>query len=284
MDADDEVAEVISLYMYYIVKDVCSAIFEGLRPEYMKEPNKNRWEEISNDFFEIWNVPNALGAVDGKHIKIKKPQKSGSAFYNYKSFTSVVLMGVVDAEGLFVTIDVGDYGRNSDGGVFRNSNFGQALSNDLLDLPSDKPLPGCSNAMPLFFIGDEAFPMSKNMLRPFPRRSLTPERRIFNYRLSRARRIVECAFGMLVAKWNVLGGSIICRDLEKIDSIVCACCILHNFVRKEEGKLMPRSGEFNPEDYFDAEHIATVPDLLGNRSNLSSGSRSSNISLQMREC
>ncbi|CAI6352960.1 unnamed protein product [Macrosiphum euphorbiae] len=71
-------------------------------------------------------------------------------------------------------------------------------------------------------------------LRPYPGRGLTNTRRIFNYRLSRARRTVECAFGVLSNKWRVLHTPLLVEP-DFADDIIKACCILHNFVRKRDG-------------------------------------------------
>lgn len=122
--------------------------------------------------------------MDGKHFKIKCPPKTGSAFFNYKHYFSLVLMASVDADGLFLTIDVGDYGRNSDARVFRRSSLGKAIENDSLDVPEPKPSPHWENKdpFPYYFVADEAFPLKKNLMRPFPKRTLNKNRRIFNYR------------------------------------------------------------------------------------------------------
>ena len=65
--------------------------------------------------------PNVIGCTDGKHIRIKCPTKAGSLFYNYKQFFSVVLQGVADSESRFIFIDIGAYGKQSDGGIFSAS-------------------------------------------------------------------------------------------------------------------------------------------------------------------
>jgi len=80
-------------------------------------------------------------------------------------------MACVDADGLFITIDVGYYGRNSDGRVFRKSLLGIALENNYLDIPTPKPLPGWedNDQLPHYFVGYEAFPLKVNLMRPFPK-------------------------------------------------------------------------------------------------------------------
>lgn len=72
-------------------------------------------------------------------------------------------MACVDAGGLFLTIDVSDYGRNSDAKVFRRSSLGKAIENDLLDAPDPKPLPGWDSkgSFPHIFVANEAFPLKK---------------------------------------------------------------------------------------------------------------------------
>lgn len=60
-----------------------------------------------------------LVSIDGKHIRIKKFKNIGSKNCNYKGYHSVQLMACADADGCFTTIDVGDLGRNNDGGVFQ---------------------------------------------------------------------------------------------------------------------------------------------------------------------
>ena len=59
------------------------------------------WKELEAEFRLRWNVPNAIGALDGKHVVIRKPSKSGSPLHNYKGFFSVVLVALIDAEYRF---------------------------------------------------------------------------------------------------------------------------------------------------------------------------------------
>jgi len=83
-------------------------------------------------------------------------------------------------------------------------------------------------------VGDEAFGLSHHVLRPYGGKNLTKKKRIFNYRLSRARRYIECAFGILANKWRIFHRPINV-NIDFAEDIIKACCILHNFVRERDG-------------------------------------------------
>lgn len=111
-----------------IIPDVCKAILHVLKDEHFSCPRTAKeWRQIAELFKERWQLPNCIGAADGKHIRILHPKNTGSQFYNYKGFYSIVLMAVVDADYKFTFCDVGCQGRISDGGVLKNSSFWQAL-------------------------------------------------------------------------------------------------------------------------------------------------------------
>lgn len=153
-------------YLFYIpfntisviVPEVCDAIFNVLKEDYLKIPStEDEWIQIANGFNEKWNFPNCIGSVDGKHVVMTAPMNSGSLFYNYKGTHSIVLMGIADAAYKFTYIDVGLNGRMSDGGVFRQTSFAQALASNKLRLPNDAPLPSREPPMPYLLIGDDPF-------------------------------------------------------------------------------------------------------------------------------
>lgn len=219
------------------------AIWDVLHPEYMALPTQERWKLIAERFFELWNLPNCLGSIDGKHIRIQKLPSTGSENFNYKSFHSLILLACGDADGIFTTVEVGFCGRNSDGGVFQASKLGECLRKGRLNIPSDSVLPHSATNFPFYFVADEAFPLQRNLMRPYPQRSLTNTKRVFNYRLSRGRRTIECAFGMMVQKFQVLKSAIQCKSEHKIIHIIKACCVLHNFIRKREGRAYQLSAD-----------------------------------------
>lgn len=119
-------------------------------------------------------------------------------------------------------------GRRSDGGIFSDSAFGLALENDQIDVPPPSQLTEENNFnFPYVFVGDEAFPLKHYLMRPFPKNGLTRARRIYNYRLSRARRTIENAFGIMGAKWRIYHRPID-TDVVLTEHIVKATVCLHN--------------------------------------------------------
>nr|XP_054923342.1 uncharacterized protein LOC129383092 [Dermacentor andersoni] len=171
------------------VRVTCRALWSRLQPLYMPKPETATWLKIAEGFGHTWQFPNCLGAVDGKHVHIKCPAKSGSMYFNYKGTYSIVLLAVVDSNYKFVVVDVGAYGKQSDGGVLEQSIFGQLLDKGKLQLLRDLPLPNTALPAPCVFIGDEAFQLRTDILRPYPGRGLEASKRVFNYRLSRARQV-----------------------------------------------------------------------------------------------
>jgi hypothetical protein len=239
----------------FIVKETCKAIWEVLSPKEMPLPNKEIWLKIADQFHQVTDFPNCLGAVDGKHIRIICPPSSGSQYFNYKKYFSIVLLGVADANYCFTAIDVGAYGREGDSIIFKNSNFGRRLFQQQLDLPSDRPLHLTTEpSLPFVFVGDEAFGLNEHLMRPYPSRNTNEEHRIFNCRLSRARRLVECTFGILSNKWRILHSSMLVLPETAID-IVKSCCVLHNFVRRRDGYVFEDSLTC---DMDDVEQVAAV--------------------------
>lgn len=187
---------------------------------------------ISRDFEQRWNLPNIVGALDGKHIIIKAPSHQGSAYFNYKNQHSIVLLALVSASYKFLYVNVGMNGRLSDGGVFWESDLSNAIEQNLLKFPEDKPLPGRSKPVPYMIVADAAFTLSSRIMKPYPFRNLSKEERIFNYRLSRVRRVTENAFGILANRFRVLL-NVSQLSPQKVTTVTLTCCVLHNFLREE---------------------------------------------------
>ncbi|XP_068123187.1 putative nuclease HARBI1 [Hyperolius riggenbachi] len=218
-----------------IVNRTSRAIWCSLVAKYMPVPDSRKWAEIADLYWNRCNFPNCLGAIDGKHVRLQKPARSGSLYFNYKKYFSLVLLAVADADYNFIYVDVGSYGGSSDSGIFQRSRLHRLLNDDKLDIPGDKPWPGTTSpSYPYVFVGDEAFALSQHVMRPFGQRGTRREKRVFNYRLTRARRMVECTFGIMSNKWRMFHTPLQLSPTNAT-AVVKAACILHNFVRQEEG-------------------------------------------------
>lgn len=212
-----------------IVSETCKAIWRILQPQVMPKPDELKWKQIASEFYGRFQFPLCLGAIDGKHIRIKKPNKSGSKYYNYKGYFSILLLAVTDADGKFIAVDIGSCGGNSDAGVFNRSSFGRRLRANKLGIPKPDVIPGSDIEVPYVFVADDAFPLETNIMKPFSQRQLTHEKELFNYRLSRARNSVECGFGKLATMWRILLRQMDVQPTAASD-IVKAITVLHNFV------------------------------------------------------
>ena len=214
-----------------MIKDVCEAIIEEYADEVIEAPTtEQEWRRTTDKFSRRWQFHHCLGALDGKHIAIQCPRKAGSEFYNYKGFHSIILMALVDGDYKFSWVDVGSNGSAGDAQVFNKSELKECIEEDTVGVPAPEPLPHDDRDMPFFIVGDDVFAMRTWLMKPFSKYDLTLAERVFNYRLSRARRIVENAFGILAHRFRCLLTTLRQRP-RTVASIVLACICLHNLMR-----------------------------------------------------
>jgi len=232
-----------------IIRQVCDALVEEFGQEVIAAPTTpEEWQPIADQFSQRWQFHHCLGALDGKHIAIKKPNNAGSVYYNYKGFHSIILFALVDADYKFVWIEVGNNGASSDAQIWNRCSLKKYIVDGRIGFPAPTPLPGDDQDMPYFLIGDDAFALETFLMKPFSRRNMERTERIFNYRLSRARRIVENAFGILAHRFRCLLTTMMQRP-ETVSSIVGACVCLHNMLR------MRNPGAHHPQmDHEDDDH------------------------------
>lgn len=143
-------------------------------------------------------------------------------------------MAICDAQYRFLCVDIGKPGSESDGGVFSRSEMGRQFENNIMNLPGPQPLTHGGQNVPYVLVGDEAFPLKPYLMRPYPRvAGLDYPKKVFNYRLSRARRVVENAFGILANRWRILRRPFK-ATLENTSVVIAACVVLHNFLMSSD--------------------------------------------------
>ena len=242
---------------------VCHYIYHCLKGEYLKLPSSDEeWAQIANRTYNRWQYPNAIAAADGKHIAITKPVDGGSEFRNYKGFHSIVLMALVRHDYTFLYADVGCQGRISDGGVWANCEFAKKMSRGEISFPPPKTLPKPSAAswshhdipeLPYVLVGDSAFPLQQNLMKPYPDKNQSDVQMNYNYRHSRFRRVSENAFGILVNRFRIYNKRID-LDPDIVVIIVRATLALHNLLCTKSAEFYSPSG-FADEVALDGEMI-----------------------------
>ncbi|KAI8122027.1 Protein ALP1-like [Lucilia cuprina] len=151
---------------------------------------------------------------------------------------TIVLMGVCDANYTFTAVDIGAYESQSDGGVLTHSDFRRLLRSENLNFPADTILPNSEVMFPYYLVGDAAFPLKSYIMRPYLGLLLCDEKQNFNKRLSRARRTIENAFGILTARWRILRGTLNMLP-ESAEKVVCATVLLHNYLKMHDATYCP---------------------------------------------
>nr|CAI5836347.1 unnamed protein product [Callosobruchus analis] len=168
-----------------------------------------QWLKIADDFNARTKFPNCVCAIDGKHIRTIKPYHSGSYYYIYKGFHSLVLLAIVNSSYELILVNFGINGRVADGGAIENKQFHGKLKSNDINLPDSCEVGGNDSIkLPFVFVGDEAFALRLDFLKPFAQKDLTFPRKVFNYRLFRVRNTPESSFEWreiakeFEARWN----------------------------------------------------------------------------------
>ncbi|XP_028418939.1 uncharacterized protein LOC114544521 [Dendronephthya gigantea] len=226
-----------------ITIEVSQAIVKRLWKETVSDKfpsTLDQFKDSALDMEQLWQFPLAFSALDGCHIPIKMPSggpESAKEYHNFKNFFSIVLMGMVDAKMQFIWASVGCPGSNHDSIIFRSTNLHKKIMENNI-LPAYTKLIE-DIQVPFIILADSAFPHLPCIQKPYTNAVLSEKQRYFNYRLSRARMVVESAYGMLKSRWRVLHRK--CdsnNDTMKVKTL--ACIVLHN-ICIDKGETIPKS-------------------------------------------
>ena len=213
-----------------IVHEACKAIFDVLFSEYVVFPKGRQLQETIRGFETRWQIPQCAGAIDGSHIPVSVPANLHTDYYNQKGWYSMLVQAVVSYDYTITDVNIGWPGSVHDAHVLVHSGlYHNATEGDLLPHTFAKNVAGVE--IPPYLIGDAAYPLKTWLIKPFPDRGLSSNKRTFNYRLSRARMVVENAFGRLKGRWRRL----LKRNdmsLKNVPVIISACCVLHHLCEK----------------------------------------------------
>ena len=221
-----------------VISDVTKAIstHQFFRSLVQFPSTEDEFFQISKGFFDMFQFPDCVGAVDDTHVKIQKPRVDPVSYFDYKKAYSVHLQAVCDSKTRVLFYHIGAPGRNNDGGVAEMSGF-----NDILR----------SGRIPdrYHIVGDPAFALHQNLLNRYPGLHLQPWESRYNWRQSRARMVVESLFGRLKGRWKVLLNPMPFRNLETINRIILTCVLLHNFLLTKDDMVLHPRHHFQDDEY-----------------------------------
>lgn len=208
------------------VQDFCAAAEMLLVPEQIRFPSEERFKEMAVHIENRWGLPHCVGAIDGSHIPIIAPQDYHTDYFNRKGWHSIILQGVVDGNGKFWNVFTGLPGSLHDARVLRLSTLWELANRGNLFPPHYRNI-GAVRAG-YYILGDSAYPLLDWLLKPFHDTGrLTAQHHSFNHKFSRARVVVENAFGRLKGRWRCPLKRNDC-DTQLVKSMVLTCCALHN--------------------------------------------------------
>lgn len=266
--------------LYRVAKStVVSIVHEGvdtlrhwLVPESILFPTGEELTQVISDFEALCGLPQCGGALDGTFMQIRKPSEFGDTYYCYKRFHSIIILGCVDARGIFTSVNSGRPGSVGDSYTFRHSQLKINIENDVWLSPDQQKMIGGVNIRP-FLVADSAFPLQSTIMKCFEGDHHVGRESSFNYSVIRTRRVVEQAFGRLKGRWQVtsscnLNDPIFARETATV------CCALHNVCERYncpfEDNWLPNEADYAEElpahlHHLEAEDNAqTVRDTLAN--------------------
>ena len=174
--------------------------------------------------------PMVFGAVDGTHIPITQPYITAQDYFSYKMKYTINVQGVCDFKGQFLDVDIRWPGATHDAKVFGNSRINQVLSQRIQPYLCRTISPG-SDGVGLLLLGDPAYPLLPHVIKEFA--TCNNSQVLFNQMLRDARNAIECAYGRLKARWQILTKPIN-FNLQDVPLIIFTCFVLHNWCEQHK--------------------------------------------------
>ena len=129
--------------------EVCTTLLDEYKNKCLAIPTTpEEWHQIAAEFERRWTMPHTLGALDCKHVAIKKPAGSGSLYHDYKGYFSIVLLALVHANYKFICCDLGGLGFMSDCKIFNDSELKECMDDNSISFPPPSPITNDDRNMP----------------------------------------------------------------------------------------------------------------------------------------
>nr|XP_055041086.1 putative nuclease HARBI1 [Misgurnus anguillicaudatus] len=211
-----------------MIRKVCKAITVVLGPDYVRTPKtESEVKKLVANFYKTHGMPQCLGAIDCTHIEVKTPVCNSAEFINTNRTCSLNVQALCDHKYRFMDVVVKWPGSVPNARIFANSQ----LSCDLKDgtIPScPKQLLEDEEPIPVFLLGDPAYPLMPYLMKEYPNGGDAPQEQHYGVSLSKARTVIECAFGRLKTRFAALMGAMDI-NLRDLPFVIYACFVLHNY-------------------------------------------------------
>ncbi|KAL6736016.1 hypothetical protein Aduo_006412 [Ancylostoma duodenale] len=219
-----------------VVDEVTEAVIKVLFGRAFPRLVRRDFEDIAHRTQARYDYPRAIGFMDGKHVAIKKPAHSGSGYFNYMKFHSIILLACCDCDYNIIAFDVGAPGRAGDAGVFRTSDVKRWMEENESSFPETREL-GEVGPVQFHFLVDSGFGQDFRLVRPYPNQGDGDMSRMrFNRKHSGARRLIESTFGILCRRFAVLQKPVELNPV-KTSRLVISLMVLHNLVARRKDAL-----------------------------------------------
>lgn len=226
---------------YEVIREMTSFLVRE-SSKYIKWPKPEEYPGISNEFEKFAGIKGIIGAIDGCHIRIRKPQQCPMDYYNRKKYYSVLIQGVVDHTKKFIDVSCGEPGSMHDWRVLQRTKlYENAEERNIF--------------RDFFLLGDSAYKNNEWIVTPFKDfGNLSDQQKNFNYLHSKSRITVENAFGLLKGKFRKLF-SFDNFNIEFIINCIMAACTLHNIYLIYERDAVIDNTSINDEDPVDSQNV-----------------------------
>lgn len=199
-------------------------------------PTGQQLHKIKSEFFKLHGINGVVGAIDGSHVKIKRPaSKHHYVYFNRKGDYSLLIQGVCDYKKKFISFFCGEPGSIHDSRLLKKSSLYRKSIDGFLGQN--------------FLLGDSAYPCLDWLICPFKdSRNLIQNKKLFNYHHSATRIVIENAFGFLKRRFRRLK-YFENDDLKFVAQCIVATAVLHNICLDNQD-----DDEFNDDDNNDEDN------------------------------
>lgn len=180
-------------------------------------------KSLSDLFKEKNGIDGQLGAVDGLlvHIHLPPGTKNARKYQCYKSYYAMNMQAVAGPNGEYLYVNIGHAGATGDGCAIRGSKFWKMNERNVF-----KHTDG------YHWIGDNAYSLMPWLMCPYADAALGSQQDVYNLTLSKARQVIERAFGMTIQRFRILAAPLT-YSIAQCVKVAKLCCTLHNICLKD---------------------------------------------------